>query len=119
MDERKLTPANENPWYILMTLYGEQEGARIDKELAEKNRDAWNKWFCRFRTLDEFKSLAAGMHTAFEKAEMLPSEGNKFDAYVEQEFQRRSPDGSIQPNRSGPILPFFLGLGLRTRFRLR
>lgn len=22
--QRELTPANENPWYVLMTLYGEQ-----------------------------------------------------------------------------------------------
>ncbi len=29
-DERKLTPANENPWYWLATVHGEQEkGARV------------------------------------------------------------------------------------------
>jgi len=39
-----LRPANENPWYILMTLYGEQEGEEIDWELHEKNRRAWNAW---------------------------------------------------------------------------
>ena len=39
-----LRPANENPWYILMTLYGEQEGEEIDRELHEKNRRAWNAW---------------------------------------------------------------------------
>ncbi|SFM46313.1 pentapeptide repeat-containing protein [Shimia aestuarii] len=42
--ERKLTPANENPWYVLMTLYGEQEGEEIDWELHAKNRQAWNAW---------------------------------------------------------------------------
>ncbi len=39
-----LKPANENPWYVLMTLYGEQEGEEIDWELHEKNRRAWNAW---------------------------------------------------------------------------
>ncbi|EAQ47607.1 hypothetical protein MED193_20479 [Roseobacter sp. MED193] len=40
----KLKPANENPWYVLMTLYGEQEGRNIDPELHEANRKAWNAW---------------------------------------------------------------------------
>ena len=39
-----LRPANENPWYILMTLYGEQKGEEVDRELHEKNRRAWNAW---------------------------------------------------------------------------
>jgi hypothetical protein len=37
-----LKPANENPWYVLMTLYGEQDGDEIDWELHTKNRNAWN-----------------------------------------------------------------------------
>lgn len=40
----KLKPANQNPWYVLMTLYGEQEGERIDWELHRKNREVWNAW---------------------------------------------------------------------------
>lgn len=43
MDETELTPANENPWYIMMTIYGEQE-EKIDWELAEKNSAFWNGW---------------------------------------------------------------------------
>ncbi len=39
-----LKPANENPWYVLATLYGEQEGEEIDWELHEKNRKVWNAW---------------------------------------------------------------------------
>ncbi|MGH1445840.1 MAG: pentapeptide repeat-containing protein [Cognatishimia sp.] len=39
-----LKPANENPWYVLMTLYGEQEGDEIDWDLHEKNKRAWNAW---------------------------------------------------------------------------
>ncbi|MEQ9695783.1 pentapeptide repeat-containing protein [Shimia sp. SDUM112013] len=40
----ELKPANENPWYVLATLYGEQTGDGIDWELHEKNRRAWNAW---------------------------------------------------------------------------
>ena len=43
-EKRVLKPANENPWYVLMTLYGEQDGEEIDWELHEKNRAAWNAW---------------------------------------------------------------------------
>ena len=39
-----LKPANENPWYVLMTLHGEQEGEEIDWELHERNRATWNAW---------------------------------------------------------------------------
>jgi uncharacterized protein YjbI with pentapeptide repeats len=41
-----LRPANENPWYCLATLHGEQryDGISKDKELANKNVAAWNEW---------------------------------------------------------------------------
>ncbi|MCC5959830.1 MAG: pentapeptide repeat-containing protein [Rhodobacteraceae bacterium] len=34
----------ENPWYILATLFGEQDGSSIDPELHDRNRKAWNAW---------------------------------------------------------------------------
>jgi hypothetical protein len=39
-----LKPANENPWYVLMTLSGEQEGDNIDEQLHQKNADFWNSY---------------------------------------------------------------------------
>lgn len=43
-----LIPANENPWYLLATLHGEQsESARFweyNEELHAKNRLAWNRF---------------------------------------------------------------------------
>ena len=44
MSETALKPANENPWYVLMTLYGEQTEGPGDNDLHEKNRAAWNAW---------------------------------------------------------------------------
>ena len=38
-----LPDANTNPWYVLMTLYGEQEGKRVDNALHAKNRAVWKK----------------------------------------------------------------------------
>lgn len=45
--KRPLTPANQNPWYVLMTLYGEQDGEEVDEALHEKNMEAWNAWACQ------------------------------------------------------------------------
>lgn len=57
----KLTPANENPWYCLMTLHGEQPewatGDRYDRELHAKNRLDWNRWAARALVDDERKTL--------------------------------------------------------------
>ena len=37
-------PANSNPWYILMTLHGEQTGDTINRELHRDNMNAWNRF---------------------------------------------------------------------------
>ena len=72
-----LTPANVNPWFVLMPLYGEQDGDEIDAAFDEKNRKVWNAW--------------AGRHLTSSKIEVIAS----------------------------AIGVFFLGLGLRNRFRLK
>jgi hypothetical protein len=46
-DKSKLTPANENPWYVLMTLHGEQDGKWVDDDLHDQNRAVWNAWSCQ------------------------------------------------------------------------
>lgn len=43
-DEVELAVANSNPWYVLATIYGEQEGFPFDQDLATQNRRAWNAW---------------------------------------------------------------------------
>ena len=42
--EISLRPANENPWYCLATLHGEQPINRVDRDLADKNVIAWDRW---------------------------------------------------------------------------
>ena len=59
MSETALTPANENPWYVLMTLYGEQTGEEVDWSLHQKNRAAWNAWSCQAMTA-EVQAAVAG-----------------------------------------------------------
>jgi len=45
--KRQLKPANENPWYVLMTWYGEQKGEETDWKLHWKNMKVWNSWACQ------------------------------------------------------------------------
>ncbi|MBR1270459.1 pentapeptide repeat-containing protein [Bradyrhizobium sp. AUGA SZCCT0222] len=40
-----LRAANDNPWYCLATLYGEQPIGKHDPTLAKNNCLAWNRWF--------------------------------------------------------------------------
>lgn len=40
----QLRPANENPWYCLATLHGEQPIDGHDEELVGKNCTTWNQW---------------------------------------------------------------------------
>ncbi|WP_165798860.1 hypothetical protein [Shimia abyssi] len=42
-NESGLKPANEEPWYVLMTLYEQREWEDLDWELHEKNWRVWNE----------------------------------------------------------------------------
>ena len=68
-EKTKLTPANDNPWYWLATLYGEQTHKEIDHELAAKNRVAWNRWFAKVLSEEERTTL---IEKGFEEAELTP-----------------------------------------------
>ncbi|MEM9097203.1 MAG: pentapeptide repeat-containing protein [Pseudomonadota bacterium] len=41
-DEIKRKPANQNPWYVLMTVAGEQDF--FEDKLHQRNRRYWNGW---------------------------------------------------------------------------
>jgi len=60
-DGRILQPAAKNPWYVLMTIYGEQTEtypAIPDYELHSKNQRIWNGWMCQGMPADERAKLA-------------------------------------------------------------
>ena len=56
--------AEDNPWYLLATLYGVPE--RGDQELKDKNRRAWNRYFAA--------NLDAKMRTRFVEEKRHPAE---------------------------------------------
>src|SRR3954447_12448007 len=45
IEKSALRAANDNPWYCLATLHGEQPVGYLDLELADKNCRDWNRWF--------------------------------------------------------------------------
>jgi uncharacterized protein YjbI with pentapeptide repeats len=87
-EQPKLTPANQNPWYILMTLHGEQpEGAGawdFDKELHAKNRRDWNRWAARGLSEERRAELRAMTDSEgkprFDENELVPHDEKKFAA---------------------------------------
>jgi len=72
-------PANENPWYCLATVYGEQGKAEserddlplslFDDNLASKNREAWNRWIAS-ALLDAQR--AELLKKGFDSSELAP-----------------------------------------------
>ncbi len=62
-DGPPLRPANENPWYVMMTLHGEQQegppSSTINAERAVKNRRTWNRWIARSLDDEARKELLA------------------------------------------------------------
>ncbi len=67
IEGRVLQPANENPWYVLMTLYGEQDGHGFDWEKHNKNRAAWNAWSCQAMSDEKRKAAATSSKVSIEE----------------------------------------------------
>ena len=94
---RKLKPANENPWYILMTLYGEQDGDEIDLELAKRNRHAWNLWASR--EIRHSKSEALQEYGVYlPPPDSWREEWGNILERFESEFRRRNPNAEFNVN---------------------
>lgn len=72
-EKPELRPANDNPWYWLATLYGEQSDTAqdqiLDEDLNDKNRMAWNRWMAGVLSPEQ---RAALVNEGFPEAELLP-----------------------------------------------
>ena len=56
LSEPELKPASENPWYVLMTVAGEQtdgNSVSFDKELHVRNRRYWSGWIAEHLSKEE------------------------------------------------------------------
>ena len=68
-DGVRLTPAAQNPWYVLATVAGEQRGTNATSNTPHtKNRRFWNGWMCRGLDTATRTELADKLH--LPKAEL-------------------------------------------------
>ncbi|WP_237754579.1 MULTISPECIES: pentapeptide repeat-containing protein [unclassified Leisingera] len=99
----KLTPANENPWYVLMTLYGEQEGDRIDWELHKKNRRAWNTWACQGFTLEELELAKSVVSRHTGDPDSWVDHSEELSSRFTKAFLSRNPGTVLLPEIPSPV----------------
>lgn len=94
----KLRPANENPWYVLMTLYGEQTAEQIDTELHKKNRAAWNAWSCQ--NFDGKRKIELAFVTRtppHELSNWTTERQAEIQTLHNQQMVSRNPEGFVYP----------------------
>ncbi|WP_439407939.1 pentapeptide repeat-containing protein [Bradyrhizobium sp. DASA03076] len=84
--EAKLRPANDNPWYCLATLHGEQPLDGFDRELAEKNRQSWNRWLGDMPEGDRTNFVSAFRRRTSKK--LLPPERAGIPDFSQTYFDR-------------------------------
>ena len=96
-----LKPANENPWYVLMTLYGEQTGEVVDEELHNENRAAWNLVACQGLPKNERESLTGAGFDLPPCEDWQANEPAIRDRHA-TEMARRNKPGFPYPGFPGP-----------------
>ncbi|KPQ09850.1 MAG: Disulfide bond formation protein DsbB [Saliniramus fredricksonii] len=96
IDTSKLTPANQNPWYILMTLYGEQEGDEIDWELHKKNRRAWNSWIAKQIKGDDLDNISRITRESIASIEELQSRNDDPIGLLEKTWKERGNNNELK-----------------------
>ena len=74
-EKPKLKPANDNPWYLLATLYGEwNKDSELDRDIEQKNRSAWNRWFAKTLSGEQQNKLQKKGVSREELAPWTPEE---------------------------------------------
>lgn len=84
-----LKAANENPWYVLMTMY--------DK--TEQNQRTWNLWMTKALSEEERKSVGKKLGNVILDYERWVSIKDKVEARFQREWAQRNPDMDC------PLLP--------------
>ncbi len=93
-----LKPANANPWYVLMTLYGEQTGDEIDWELHRRNRAAWNAWAGQALDENEARKVAAKLEIDTNELRSWPILDSEIQRLHQEEMISRNPAGFRYPD---------------------
>lgn len=100
--QRKLTPANENPWYVLMTLYGEQEGPFTDPNLHNLNRKAWNAWAGQAMNAETLAVAASSSKIDLNELDEWKNCGTIIRIRFGEEYEKRNPSVEVVPELPDP-----------------
>jgi uncharacterized protein YjbI with pentapeptide repeats len=73
-EKAELRRANDNPWYCLATLYGEQPAGDWDQDLVAKNRTAWNRWMAARLSDEQRTDLVKNGLSESELVPLTPEE---------------------------------------------
>ncbi|MCG3267813.1 pentapeptide repeat-containing protein [Yoonia sp. I 8.24] len=92
-----LKDPNQNPWYILMTLHGEQTGDEIDWVLHEKNRKLWNAWACQEMSAAERANLEMFTNEEIAETGWNSDIASAVERQFKTEFEKRNPNESVVP----------------------
>jgi hypothetical protein len=92
--------ANDNPWYCLATLHGEQPaGMDLDEALAESNRLAWNRWVASALTEQQ---RAVFLKAGFPESQLVPLSSEETRAF-RSAFALRSGREDGPPDANGYV----------------
>lgn len=99
-DGTKLSPASQNPWYVLATIAGEEKNALIfnttSPEIRKANRRLWNAWMCQPLSSEGRSKLAKDMN--FEQSDLAPITDDERHLIIEK-FRVSFPD-VVSPEES-------------------
>jgi len=81
------TPTEQNPWYVLATIAGEQQSSDgLDEDLQLKNRAYWNAWAGQHLSAEE----KAGIKSASDRSILKDTpEWSEVEAEVTEVFAKR------------------------------
>lgn len=97
--------ANDNPWYCLATLYGEQpaRGAnewKWDEDLAAKKRMAWNRWIAGALSNEQRADLVG---EGFPEPELVPLTPTEKSAFCSAFASRTGREKEALPDAAGIV----------------
>ncbi|NMM45978.1 hypothetical protein HH303_15885 [Rhodospirillaceae bacterium KN72] len=100
----KRIPANENPWYRLATVHGEQPVDGVfNNKLAAKNRLVWNRWMAQ--SLSESSRFYLLQKGSLSSDEVGPLTDSDREAISTRLMELKAPDPNTEINWSETEFP--------------
>jgi uncharacterized protein YjbI with pentapeptide repeats len=94
-EKPELRRANDNPWYCLATLHGEQPSHSWDPDLAAKNRRDWNRWIAGALTDSQREGLEKN---GFAESEVVPFSSLEKSTFFKAFASRVDDEGKLPPD---------------------